>query len=116
LEKLAKFSTITIRTVVYSTNIIIFLRKEKQFVLISMPQPTGRPDKDWEEFATKESFEKMKAARDTARALGSANQESRPRSEETGAGPGKRREWPVAKDAERAGGLEEEKKTASTNQ
>jgi hypothetical protein len=38
-----------------------------KFVLISMPQPTGRPDKDWEEFATKESFEKMKAARDTLR-------------------------------------------------
>jgi hypothetical protein len=38
-----------------------------KFVLISMPQPTGRPDKDWEEFATKESFEKMKAERDTLR-------------------------------------------------
>lgn len=39
-----------------------------KFVLISMPQPTGRPDKDWEEFATKESFDKMKAERDTLRA------------------------------------------------
>jgi len=39
-----------------------------KFVLISMAQPTGRPDKDWEEFATKESFEKMKAERDTLRA------------------------------------------------
>jgi hypothetical protein len=29
-----------------------------KFVLISMLQSTGRPDKDWEEFATKESFEK----------------------------------------------------------
>src|SRR5574342_1127020 len=38
-----------------------------KFVLISMPQPTGRPDKDWEEFATKESSEKMKAERDTLR-------------------------------------------------
>ncbi len=34
-----------------------------KFVLISMPQPTGRPDYNWEEFATKESFEKMKKER-----------------------------------------------------
>ena len=35
-----------------------------KFVLISMNQPTGRPDYNWQEFATKESFEKMKKARD----------------------------------------------------
>ena len=34
-----------------------------KFVMISMNQPTGRPDYNWEEFATKESFEKMKADR-----------------------------------------------------
>ncbi len=34
-----------------------------KLVMISMNQPTGRPDYNWEEFATKESFEKMKAAR-----------------------------------------------------
>ena len=34
-----------------------------KFVMISMNQPTGRPDYNWEEFATKESFEKMKAER-----------------------------------------------------
>jgi carboxypeptidase Q len=34
-----------------------------KIVLISMKQPTGRPDYNWEEFATAESFEKMKAAR-----------------------------------------------------
>ncbi|WP_158826427.1 M20/M25/M40 family metallo-hydrolase [Mucilaginibacter lacusdianchii] len=34
-----------------------------KFVMISMNQPTGRPDYNWQEFATKESFEKMKAAR-----------------------------------------------------
>lgn len=34
-----------------------------KFVLISMNQPTGRPDYNWQEFATKESFDKMKAAR-----------------------------------------------------
>ncbi|GAB3523278.1 zinc-binding metallopeptidase family protein [Emticicia fontis] len=34
-----------------------------KFVMISMNQPTGRPDYNWEEFGTKESFEKMKANR-----------------------------------------------------
>src|SRR5690606_4392401 len=35
-----------------------------KFVLISMMQPTGRPDYNWEEFAVKESFEKMKEQRE----------------------------------------------------
>ena len=35
-----------------------------KLVLISMNQPTGRPDYNWEEFATEESFAKMKDARD----------------------------------------------------
>ncbi|MCF4100772.1 M20/M25/M40 family metallo-hydrolase [Gillisia sp. M10.2A] len=35
-----------------------------KLVMISMPQPTGRPDYNWEEFATKESFEKMKSSRE----------------------------------------------------
>ena len=34
-----------------------------KFVMISMNQPTGRPDYNWEEFGIKESFEKMKTAR-----------------------------------------------------
>ncbi len=34
-----------------------------KFVMISMNQPTGRPDYNWEEFATEESFEKMKSDR-----------------------------------------------------
>ncbi|TDH20054.1 M20/M25/M40 family metallo-hydrolase [Segetibacter sp. 3557_3] len=34
-----------------------------KFVLISMNQPTGRPDYNWTEFATKESFDKMKQQR-----------------------------------------------------
>ena len=34
-----------------------------KFVMISMNQPTGRPDYNWEEFGLKDSFEKMKAAR-----------------------------------------------------
>ncbi|MBB6127070.1 M20/M25/M40 family metallo-hydrolase [Mucilaginibacter lappiensis] len=34
-----------------------------KFVMISMCQPTGRPDYNWQEFALKESFEKMKTER-----------------------------------------------------
>ncbi|HEV7333352.1 MAG TPA: M20/M25/M40 family metallo-hydrolase [Flavisolibacter sp.] len=34
-----------------------------KFVLVSMEQLTGRPDYNWEEFATKESFERMKKER-----------------------------------------------------
>jgi len=36
-----------------------------KFVMISMLQPTGRPDKNWTEFGTKESVEKMKRERDS---------------------------------------------------
>lgn len=39
-----------------------------KFVMISMQQPTGRDDKNWEEFATKESLEKMKEERTKAAA------------------------------------------------
>jgi carboxypeptidase Q len=34
-----------------------------KFVLVSQPQPTGRPDNDWEEFGTKVSFDSLKALR-----------------------------------------------------
>ena len=34
-----------------------------KFVMISMNQPTGRPDYNWQEFGTKESFDKMKKNR-----------------------------------------------------
>lgn len=34
-----------------------------KFVLVSMAQPTGRPDYNWDEFGTKESIEKMKKQR-----------------------------------------------------
>jgi len=34
-----------------------------KFVMASMKQPTGRPDENWEEFATEASFEKMKNER-----------------------------------------------------
>ncbi len=39
-----------------------------KFVMISMNQPTGRPDYNWEEFATEASFEKMKRERDAQEA------------------------------------------------
>lgn len=35
-----------------------------KIVMISMKQPTGRPDANWEEYATAESFEKMKKERE----------------------------------------------------
>lgn len=35
-----------------------------KLVMVSMKQPTGRPDYNWEEFATEKSFEKMKAERE----------------------------------------------------
>lgn len=35
-----------------------------KMVMISMKEPTGRPDYNWEEFATEESFAKMKEERD----------------------------------------------------
>ncbi|MBN4047106.1 M20/M25/M40 family metallo-hydrolase [bacterium AH-315-P13] len=37
---------------------------EGKFVMISMKQPTGRPDYNWKEFATEESFAKMKKDRE----------------------------------------------------
>jgi carboxypeptidase Q len=33
--------------------------RERKFVMVSMMQPTGRPDYNWQEFATKESMDKM---------------------------------------------------------
>lgn len=41
-----------------------WLKKVKgKWVMTSMKQPTGRPDENWEEFATEASFEKMKNER-----------------------------------------------------
>jgi len=41
-----------------------WLKKVKgKWVMASMKQPTGRPDENWEEFATEASFEKMKNER-----------------------------------------------------
>lgn len=43
-----------------------------KFVLVAAPEPTCRPDEVWEELATEESLEEMRAARDAARASWSA--------------------------------------------
>ncbi|AKD05132.1 M20/M25/M40 family metallo-hydrolase [Pontibacter korlensis] len=47
-----------------------------KFVMISMPQPTGRPDYNWEEFATKESLEKMHQHRDSLNKVWSERMEA----------------------------------------
>jgi carboxypeptidase Q len=65
-----------------------------KYVMISAPQITGRPDYNWEEFATPESFAKMKAERS---AINDAWAE---RLRNTGEG---RRELPIA--LEEAGAL-----------
>ncbi len=44
-----------------------------KLVMVSMHQPTGRPDYNWEEFATEASFTKMKEERDAIRAEWRAN-------------------------------------------
>lgn len=79
---------------------IDFLDKIKsvkgKFVMISMPQPTGRPDDNWEEWATKESFEKMKKDRDSLDDLWDK------RLEKTGLG---RRELPKALEDAGAAGI-----------
>ena len=57
---------IIIPTIQDSLDFVKWLPKVKgKFVLVSMKQPTGRPDYNWEEFATDESFESMKAQRDS---------------------------------------------------
>ena len=65
-----------------------------KFVMISAPQITGRPDYNWEEFATEDSFKKMKEER------GEVAAEWQVRLSQTGKG---RRELPVA--LEEAGAL-----------
>jgi len=37
-----------------------------KFVLVAMPQPTGRPEYNWKEFATKTSFDKMQKEKQDA--------------------------------------------------
>ena len=58
-------SLITLPTVSDSSAFVKWLPNVKgKIVMVSMLQPTGRPDYNWEEFATPESFEKMKTERE----------------------------------------------------
>ncbi|MBO3097190.1 M20/M25/M40 family metallo-hydrolase [Gelidibacter pelagius] len=57
---------ITLPTVKDSMEFKNWLKNVKgKFVMVSENQITGRPDYNWEEFATPESFEKMKRERDS---------------------------------------------------
>ncbi|OBX23894.1 M20/M25/M40 family metallo-hydrolase [Bizionia algoritergicola] len=57
---------ITLPTVKDSLEFNNWMKSVKgKFVMTSMYQTTGRPDYNWEEFATEESFEKMKKERDS---------------------------------------------------
>jgi len=59
---------VTIPEVTDSLDFQAWLPKVKdKFVMVSMLQPTGRPDDNWEEFATEESLEKMREHRDSLR-------------------------------------------------
>lgn len=67
-----------------------------KFVMTSMPQPTGRPDYNWAEFATKESFDAMKKERSALQAAWNK------RIEKTGYGA---RELPLALEKAGAAGI-----------
>ena len=57
---------ITLPTVKDAKDFEKWLKNVKgKIVLLSMPQITGRPDYNWEEFATEKSFAKMKRQRDS---------------------------------------------------
>ena len=59
-------SLITLPSFADSLSFVKWLPNVKgKIVMISMLQPTGRPDENWEEYATKASFEKMKTERDS---------------------------------------------------
>ena len=62
--KSVKAEIIIIPDVTDSTAFANWLPNVKgKFVMISMNQPTGRPDDNWQQFATKESFDKLKKER-----------------------------------------------------
>jgi len=63
-KKAVKGETIILADVADSNAFKQWLPNVKgKFVLIAMPQPTGRPDYNWKEFATKASFDKMQQER-----------------------------------------------------
>lgn len=47
-----------------------------KFVLLSFPQPTCRPDSDWEEYGTEETVQRMRDAREAAEAEWTARTEA----------------------------------------
>jgi len=60
--------TVVLPDVTDSTEFVDWLPQARgKFVLVSFDEPTCRPDEDWERNAVPESFETMRAARDTAR-------------------------------------------------
>ena len=66
-KKAVKGETIILAEVVDSAAFQQWLPSVKgKFVLVAMPQPTGRPDYNWKEFATKASMDKMQQERKEA--------------------------------------------------
>ncbi|MFN8574202.1 MAG: M20/M25/M40 family metallo-hydrolase [Gemmatimonadaceae bacterium] len=62
-------SAVVLPEVADSNAFVAWLPQVKgKFVLISFPEPTCRPDDDWQQWATKESFDRMKEQRSAARA------------------------------------------------
>jgi carboxypeptidase Q len=60
-------STIILPEVRDSTELVAWLPQAKgKFVLVSMPQPTCRPDDNWRQYGDSVSFARMRAARDSA--------------------------------------------------
>lgn len=67
---------VTLPTVANSSEFNNWLPNVKgKMVMISMKEMTGRPDYNWEEFATEESFDKMKQARQLQQDQWSENME-----------------------------------------
>ncbi len=66
-KKTVKGETIILADVADSAAFQQWLPNVKgKFVLLAMPQPTGRPDYNWKEFATKASMDKMQQERKEA--------------------------------------------------
>ena len=66
-KKTVKGETIILAEVADSAAFQQWLPSVKgKFVLVAMPQPTGRPDYNWKEFATKASMDKMQQERKEA--------------------------------------------------
>ena len=66
-KKAVKGETIILAEVADSAAFQQWLPNVKgKFVLVAMPQPTGRPDYNWKEFATKASMDKMQQERKEA--------------------------------------------------